>query len=432
MTPCNVDSPIKRIKGSSMIFAIFTILIVSIICLTIIQYIGTFQSLYQNSIKIARTHQDLLSALNYTLGHEYGKESVFELPPFINLNGDTVHLEKTNWGLLTILNLRKQSIDEKLELLCILGYKPISKEGMCLYLSGQKSNLKVCGKTRLIGDLFVPGKEINIGYIGNRRFESDKIYSGEIHGSSNILPPLPSEVRTLTYRKMVKEVFRRPSILDFDDFKNLTGYVKSRSFSDSTLKYSSANPILLSNCSLNGNIIICSNISIEIDSTATVEDIILFAPRIKVRSGFQGQIQMFASDSIIIDSNSILNYPSVVALISEEKSFPPHIVIDKKVIIDGLVLSNYPKPNKLQNIQYLRIGENSEINGQVYFDGYVEHNGTVNGQLYCHLFLLNTQSSFYINCLLDASIDYYSLPTHFAFPLKMGNISKPTVLKWLH
>ena len=57
------------------------------------------------------------------------------------------------------------------------------------------------------------------------------------------------------------------------------------------------------NTILSGNIILCGD-DVIIGSNAVIENIILIANRVIVESGFKGSLQIFAKDSVWIDSKS--------------------------------------------------------------------------------------------------------------------------------
>src|SRR5690606_12628712 len=66
--------------------------------------------------------------------------------------------------------------------------------------------------------------------------------------------------------------------------------------------------------SIKGNYIFISKDTINIDKSSYLEDVILVAPVIRIEDGFVGNLQAFASKTIEIGSNVMLNYPSFLCV----------------------------------------------------------------------------------------------------------------------
>jgi hypothetical protein len=170
---------------------------------------------------------------------------------------------------------------------------------------------------------------------------------------------------------------------------------------------------------------------VRISSSASISDILIFAPKIIVENNFEGSCQLFASDSIYIGKKVNLKYPSVVSTISSDKGNKyPKIVVDEETRIGGLVLmeAGYDPINKVVN---LNLGKKSIIIGVVYCNGIVNMNGAVIGSLYCQKFLLKTASGTYENHLLNSTIDIIGMPERFALRSFSREKSDRRVIKWL-
>jgi hypothetical protein len=151
-----------------------------------------------------------------------------------------------------------------------------------------------------------------------------------------------------------------------------------------------------------------------------------------IASGFKGKIQLFATDSIIIQKNVTLEYPSSLVAAGIEKSYS-RIQIAEGSKIDGTVVA-YADIAANGNVT-VKLDKESEIYGTVYCAGKFEHLGKVFGSVYCDYFFLQTNQGYYENHILDAWIDPIALEPKFstgtifnADSLKLIN----NIISWLN
>ena len=180
-----------------------------------------------------------------------------------------------------------------------------------------------------------------------------------------------------------------------------------------------------------GNIVLFSTKELEVDSTSQMTDIVLIAPRIIIKKGFKGEIQAFAIQSIIVEENCSLDYPSQLCVIQSEKNrYNPSdsliISIDKNSYVKGGILI---KSSGLTS--FVRIENGAKAVGQVYCPGLVELMGEIEGTLYCRSFYLRTSRARYYNHLLDSRIDYTRLSKNFASMDLFNENTHKSVIKWL-
>src|SRR5690606_33532926 len=97
-------------------------------------------------------------------------------------------------------------------------------------------------------------------------------------------------------------------------------------------------PIYLNATQLIGNIIIKSDSLLNIAKDCQLEHIICIANIIKIEARFQGNIQAFAQDSIVVEKDCRLTYPSSLVLFSPSEGHPSGIRIADSVQITGTVL----------------------------------------------------------------------------------------------
>ena len=162
-----------------------------------------------------------------------------------------------------------------------------------------------------------------------------------------------------------------------------------------------------------------------------LEDVILIAPQISIKSGFKGTFQAYAIQSIHVDENCELGFPSQLCAIHSEGKYNP---------ADSLIISigNNSKLSGAAIIEsfglpaFIKIGKGAQISGQVYCPGPVELKGEILGSLYCNSLYFETPKAKYYNHLLNSKIDFTSLSKHFVGIDLLTESSNRAIIKWLN
>jgi hypothetical protein len=183
--------------------------------------------------------------------------------------------------------------------------------------------------------------------------------------------------------------------------------ILNNSFSEPTSWLTTKKDLILDGFRSNGNIGVISTDAVLVEPTCQLERTILSGSKIAIKDGFQGSVQLFARDSIIIGKNCNLLYPSVIC-INNENINNIYFEIGESSSIEGtiIVYQQYPAAEKPK----LKIGKGCIIKGQIYHTGIIELNSEVHGSLWCEGLYLKTPRAFYHNHLLDNVIDFSLLP----------------------
>ena len=145
---------------------------------------------------------------------------------------------------------------------------------------------------------------------------------------------------------------------------------------------------------------------------------------------FKGNLQIFASDSVIIQKNVTLTYPSVIGIVRNDQSpVVAVIVLSENDTIAGNVFA-YKKAEEVLKQSGLIMAEKSLIYGEVYSNGFVDVKGTIIGSLMCNKILLKTPSSVYENHLLNVVIDRSKLSPYFVGINLVKESAIKKVVKW--
>ena len=218
--------------------------------------------------------------------------------------------------------------------------------------------------------------------------------------------------------------------------RNFSGTIKEipkfivRAFSEKTLVIS-GDSMYLDNCTLKGNIIIKAEKGITIGRNCRIEDAIILAPSIRFVSGFQGELQAFAENEMIIEPEVKLGYPSVIGILRGANNLQNQAMlkIETRSVIEGTVIAWQDKSNKKPILA--TIESRAFIRGQLFIDGLLELKGIVHGNVTTQGFFLRAGGGFYESVLMDGTIDRTQLSSFYLSPLLFDEKQRVKVVKWL-
>ena len=346
---------------------------------------------------------------------------------FIDLYGegsDSVLIKKYSWGVYEVATVKAFFGKYQLAKTVEYGYKPDESISGAVYLSDLNKPLYLYGKTKIVGTCYLPEASVRRG-TGGKDFEGSTLIKGTIKNSNNSLPVLNKGV--------IKKI---AGVFGVDQFQ--IGLYREvslndslvNSFHDTTLLVKVSGDLNLSGKYLSGNIIVYSDQSIYIDASTKLEDVILFADAIKITKGFIGNIQAFVTDSLVVEENCKLNYPSALGLFKKDYKTPqPFIKLMKNSELKGIIFTCQSESVSDQKQTLIIIETGAIVHGQIYADGFAEIKGELDGMVWCNGFYLD--KSPLPNSLLDAVIDYTKLSSYYAGSglIASGKIKK--IIKWL-
>ena len=331
---------------------------------------------------------------------------------------DSVSISKESWGAFTILRSTATHKNVKFSKISLSGL--ISEDDKSLYLPDYGRPLSVAGQTRLENNCYLPKTGVKRAYIEGKNYVGSKLVYGGQHTSTNALP----EIDPVILDEVTKLNGQFQKWEQRDSIKN--------SFANPGLHFIDDNFLSLEDEVVEGHVILEARDSIFIGAQAELSDIIIKAPVVYIESGFEGNLQIIATEKITLENNVLLRYPSVLSLI--ETTFPKtqnaQISIGKQSQVLGTVLALSQVPNFRKPVQ-LSIAEEAEVDGLVYCKGKTELKGTINGTIYTEKFYLKTLASSYENHLLDATIKN-DLPKEFVTVDLFRKSKNLTTIAWLN
>ncbi len=414
----------QKVKGGTLIYVLALMLIIGVMSSALISKAYLKNMEMQGYSNMNRTHLNAMSGLRLIMAD---KEIAADTPlrmDLYDIGSDSVLLERKHWGAFEIGVCKAFTRDKSVTKIAALGFAP-GEDQTALMITENDRPLSVCGDTRLRGKCFLPRLGTRPAYIEGKSFSGRKPVEGLIIQAPKQIPAADKELMHAIGERLEGKGHEQDSLLD-----ELPEELKA-SFSAKTIYYKTSSGLVLSDKHLKGNIIIYSSVKIRVRNTCELNDVVLYAPKIEIDSGFVGSIQVFASDSLIIGKNCKLEYPSVLGLVrTEDSPLYPVLRVSPESEIAGSVFA-WEEKTFYNRLVKLCIDKKALVQGEVYSSGQADVKGTIEGRLICNSIVLVTPSSVYDNHLLDAVIDRTKLSKYYAGVNVMNENRNNTIIKWL-
>jgi hypothetical protein len=416
------------LKAGAMIYAIVFTLLVGIFALALLWIISGNRLIEVQTNNKEKVLLNIFSAAEFALNSslEFNQEEELVL-----INQDSCFLKKTSWGLYHIYLVRavKNKYELKRAFLTLDGrtQAEIEKDEPTVYIIDNDQELKITGETKLKGNFYIPKRGFGRAYIEGATFSGDQLYEGEKFTAAKKLPQLHDYLKEFDIDDWLNE--REANLLERlpDDSSFL--------FSEKTGLYESINPIFIEEQRLYGNLIIHSYDSIYVSANSELENVILISPIVHFETGFEGSIQVFADERIILDNFVKLMYPTVLWLKDRDEAYhrtrEAVVEIGEESAVAGTIVMTSKSPD-FRIPEKLSMLKGSYFAGNIYNQGETELKGTILGSIYTKNFHLETKNATYTNHLVDAVIDGTALPKYFVLPYFFESPqSNDRLIKWL-
>jgi len=417
------------LKASALVYSLFISLLLITLCSAVVM-VSHYSSVNAvNWEEKAKVERNSMSGISLLLA---SNEVALESKSAIDLYGkgnDSVLLMKKGWGAFDLLVSEGFSIHHRFSQIALSGNNMGSDSAMALYLSDMDKSLSLCGKTEIKGTCFLPKAGVKRAYIEGQNFIGTNLINGEIKYSDRTLPEVNKSLIENLNKIFTKEFTEQDSIVKADE-NGIPSF--KQSFTERCVYFYATSAIRLDTNRLSGNIIVVSDKEVSISANAVLEDIIICAPKIRIEKKFSGMLQLFASDSLIVEEECSLNYPSVLGIVRQGRSCDnAAIVIKEGSEVSGMIFAYQAKNDDKKNVK-ISLDKNAVLTGYLHTNGMLDLKGTVLGSVICSKFILSTPSSVYENHLLNATIDRTRLSNYFVGSSLTATNENKKVVKWLY
>ena len=402
------------IKAGSLLYAIFIAFILSLLTSMFLLALYLHNIQVSQLIKKSDLNDDIESALNIYLTTEnfndYNKEIKIDL---FEDGEHNVSLLVKKWGLYDIAYLNAKWKNININKAVLVGNDISENDEISIYYTNSAEKLTLCGNSLIEGNAFLPEKNID-----GKGYNGEELIYGNIGYAEYSLPELNIDLIDEIENNYKKSSLSQ--VKNYNEYVNSSNQVIDNLFTNEPIILYSDLPLEIESVSLFGNIVVFSEQAITIKNTSKIQDAILIANQVNIESGFKGNFQVFCTDSIIVEENVSLLYPTVLLVNSIDKA---KISIGNNSLIFGdIILYN---SNVSQNAKIL-LEEGSIIQGLVYSYNKIEPKGSIYGSLYCNKIELITKSSSYSGHLMNAVISFDKLSKDYSFSniLKKESIKK--------
>ncbi|TND10226.1 MAG: hypothetical protein FD123_474 [Bacteroidetes bacterium] len=415
------------LKAGSIYYALAVSLLIALICGSLILFASGNRTQLQWSRRMTEVRTNAGSGMALLMGEQelvpYGKPVVLDLYGRLR---DSVELQLKEWGLFDVAISRAFSGQENFMQAALIGFLPDTAEQTALVLADLDRPLSLCGKTELRGTCYLPKAGLKRAYIEGQSYSGDRMVYGETKTSDRFLPKLQDALIEKLQRLLKAEFSETDSVVDISAL--LENETIKHSFLQRPLCFYSASPIDLSGRSLEGQIAVISGSKIIVGSETQLKGVLLVAPQIIFREKFSGQVQAIARDSLILEKEVRLRYPSVAAVVANENGVDHAAIwMQEKDTVEGTVLA-WRTATDFRKQVTAKLDKETLVTGFLYSTGQVDLKGSVFGQVTCAKFLLATPSSVYENHLLNAVINRMKLPAEFAVGSLMTEKGKKKIV----
>lgn len=384
------------IKAASLIYAIFISLVIGILCYSILLIFSLNSNLEYNFDLRNRLLLNNYSGMAY-VAENYIKEDFFYKTQILHKEKDIVTYSKISpWGIFNTCIITSASKRDTVKQLFFVADKH-HKNSPALYVRDNDEVFKIAGKTKIEGDIYISKRGLKkVNLLGNSNLNKPK-HLGKIFPSQKTMPKVSQH--SLLY----------PSEFDIVSIEDINSSFLFNSFEKNTKVIEVTTQ--LESIHLKGNIIIKSNDTLNIYKSAILEDVIVQAPKVIIHSGFNGNLQVFSSKSIIVESDANLIYPSVL-IVNANEDYEKKIILKESSKISGAIIL-YGEGLKTEKKNKLIIDKGVIITGDIYCDGTLSLYGKVNGSIYSSSFYHKTQGTSYDNLINDGQVSPKKLPEEF-------------------
>lgn len=217
------------------------------------------------------------------------------------------------------------------EYIALVGRRYESDVNAALWVCDRNRALSIAGDTRIEGYLYMPLSGINYTEVNKRYYTGDPIPESLLGISSRELPAVDS----------------------------------------AQLRY--AGELCRRNCD-------------KVELRGSARDTVVCGRTVKIKSGFRGSIQVFASDTVIVECGASLEYPSGIYVDSGEGQ--PFVALESGAKLSGyIIVTNSNTDNRMCYQSYVQ-EDGAVLEGLLYVEGSCNIEGDICGAVYikdcCH------------------------------------------------
>lgn len=172
---------------------------------------------------------------------------------------------------------------------------------------------------------------------------------------------------------------------------------------------------------------LCSMCVDKVELHNNLRDTIVCGSVVRIKSGFGGSLQVFASDTVIVESGAVLEYPSGIYVDSGENR--PFVLLSEGAKLGGYVIvTSRNSDSQLRYPSYVQ-KKGSALDGFLYVNGSCNLEGDIRGAAYVKDCYYCSNGNVYAGTLYDVRI---SGSDSLAFPIFLTGPYRRKQVKQMH
>ena len=420
----------RRLPAGALMLVLCVSIIVAAVLLSLLFLVSNRRVLVERDTMRQTVRRNLFSGVAYAQGHahlpychRYGLDLFGE-------GRDSVTVEKKPWGAFDVAVVTAANAHFADTAVALLGSQFTAINQAALYLAEERIPLSVGDDAQVRGQAYVANAEsahpANLPALGAPRTGAP--ITGALHASR---PQLPINGDSALARLRDYAALRLQAWLPAGS-RTITGLGSRRvSFFGAAMVIFQPEPATLQHLALAGQIVVVSSRRLTVEASAQLDNVLLLAPVVVVKAGFRGRVQIIARDTVEIQHDCELAYPSAVCAYAGTTT-PAQVLLGENTRVRGLVVAANATGGGAAATAVVRMAAGAAVEGQVFSTGTVENCGAVRGSVMCRRLIYRTPTSFYNNYLVNAVLDRPGLPAAFLTSPLLNAGAPIGVIAWLH
>ncbi|MGB0870179.1 MAG: hypothetical protein ACPGSD_11340 [Flavobacteriales bacterium] len=387
-----------KFSGYALIYALFILVLVSLFSTVYLNLFYTNKKRQSMIFMRQDLRRDTKEALLEIIKTDFQKEGTYQstTSPHSKFN-----YTLQPWGVFNRIEVTGKRDVFTEQYSALLGHDIHTEEMPSLYLDHSEV-LKVGGFTKITKKAIVSHNGIERSYINTQSKGNPTLINGELVKRKKRAKPVLPTFNIFKFESTLASEIEKSKIQEYDPAKD---YINPFTNELLILEISQGQEI---SSQVKGHIKLISNDSLVVNAQSDLKHVQLVAPKVRIKSQVMGNAQIFSDQSIFIENDVHLEYPSVLFLKTDSTS--SQIIIEENTTIEGVVIGNKPVFERTLSSQ-IEFRKGSKIIGQVLTKNMnTQFSGSVYGSSFVNTLFLNTKSSIYTNHLLNATLDITKLP----------------------
>ncbi|WP_019129727.1 hypothetical protein [Alistipes communis] len=293
-----------------------------------------------------------------------------------------IFVRREPWGLYELLHIT--TADSLVASSRIVGAEP--DPARTLFYADDRTAVTLAGDTRLHGTLRLPQNGLTYGRVGAEFYRGEEVPRTAIRGSARRLSA-PSAAVAARIGALFAFAQQLPAAGDLPDSLGV-------SFRDPTvaLRLGTAE---IGGCTLRGRIVLAAD-ELRIDSACRLGNVLVCARKVTVGSGARIAAQLFARDTVVVESCAVLEYPSGIYA-------GRYAELGDRATADGYVIVRDTVRHKKMAASY-RQSRTARVRGLLHADGAAQVQGIVAGCAELRQAVYFSPQGYYKDMLYDVTL----------------------------